>query len=128
MEAKDLVRLKAKLFSKAKNSYEPRLEAGQKTWFFCRHLHFVGVGEIRYVYPTDIGHGPETPLCRVKGQVMSVDGNYDDFQGNIHQEDIRHSKKEAIRGLMKCLAKKEDKRRAEMTNLIYLEAQWGRHL
>ena len=123
----DLLQLKLRMESQAKGkTFE--VEAGQRTWFFCRQLHFVGVGQVMHMYPRDIGHGPETPLCKVKGQIMDVGDLYKDFHGIIHQDDICHSKKDAIRSLMMALNRKGEKRRGEMIDLISLEAQWGRKL
>jgi len=129
MKDNDIIKARCLLMAKAKEKDNyPKVQGGQKTWFFCRQLHFVGVGEVLHVYPTDIGHGPETPLCKVKGQIMGVEGHYEDFEGAIHQDDVCHSKKEAIRGLMLRLSKKADKRRGEMIDAIHLQGRWGMYL
>ena len=126
MEAKDLVRLKAKLFSKAEAG--PELKKDTEVWFFCRHLHFIGRGVLKHVYPRDIGHGPETPLCSIRGRIMDTNDHWEDFQGTVHQDDVRRTKEDAVQGLVKRLGKLYDKRRGEMLDFFHRQASWRKKL
>lgn len=133
METKDLVRLKARLISKAKDG--PELKRDTEVWFFCRHLHFIGRGALKYVYPRDIGHGPETPLCSIKGRILdhnltdiSTNEHWEDFQGTIHQDDVCKTREDAIRGLVRRLGKLYDKRRNEMLGFFHKQEGWRKKL
>ncbi len=122
MEAKDLVCLKAKLFSKAKNELE--LKRGIFVWFFCRERHFIGTGEVRHVYPRDIGHGPEIPLCKIIGRIIDLKNRWTSFFGTIHQDDVCRTEEDAVRGLVKRLGKLYDKRRGEMLGFFHKQEDW----
>jgi hypothetical protein len=126
MEAKDLVRLKAKLFSKAKSELE--LEVDDEVWFFCRQLHFIGRGVLKHVYPKNIGHGSETPLCSIRGRIMETEDRWEDFQGTIHQDDVCKTKEDAIKGLVKRLRKLYDKKQSEMLDLFFKKKNWRKKL